>query len=1117
MITVGAAANTFVTGMTVTATGTTYTVTPSQTVSSSTAMTFLPVARYYPTVAIQHMGDGLADISAPPAPAVSSSGGTIPASSHNVLCVAALDGVGNLTGIVGGNAALNLTVNCRDAGVTTGTTSSIPWTWTGDRWAYSYWAGMCNTSSTCNPTNYSPIPTSACTGTGTFPTACSWTQTQGPSAYTPWPSSITFPTFNATGGANLGCCDTKWTNLWVQGFGVAEDLSTSQTGVPESIDNGAIDKGVVWRNLESIVALGNGCWYDGSCIHSNVSLNKISNQQIGYSMVGVYLGPEKGDEEGAPAGNILENLDLEACDSNTTDGLRVRPVYVSGTENMLSGGTVGCFVNVAGGQSVNGQVDFSGGTGANTLDGTAVAGTLNSSGALIAGDYSNGISNPAGGAAQSTLSTVNNYSGGIKINAGGSTLTPSSANCSGTCAGSALTYYLVCVGYDGQRLAPSGAVSTTNSYGAAAGPSGVGGSWPSGTTVLIRTDTDRRCQGYDVLIGDTSHILVTSNGTPYTNVAPGTTAVGAPIAGHGSSYLQDTYGVGSAGYPTSIYGPSATLADGSGGLLTAGPIVSSIPNGLRGVWPTKTNATPGASQLGDNPIVRANVASLPSMSNLILGNVPTAGYYPAPGLFLKMNDTSGAPQDSSGNGNNASAASSCAGPNLTYSVSGLVNESSSTAITGGAGALCTIPPGAGMPTGDTLSVAFVYQRAPIVTTTGSTTLGSPTLTLASAICANGNGILAPGVPTTPAFTTVSSGGGTTTITMSANATATASGVTVECTTYRMIWAQKTNGGMMFLNPLNQMQFAQNGIGTPSTIWNGPVISDALPHAYSYSRSGALNAMYEDGVAVGSLASSVPVLAPADATVYVFNTPTTSVAVGTLQDFALWNTQTSSHEAQKITALSGAIKYGVLNYALDGNPLTGAGGSTGAFEGNVNGTTVSLLTSAVLSDTTGAAIPTGPATSVSGDVVTYSGTKGKQQDSGIAITAISPLISGYCTGTATSSSTLSLYSVGAGGATCGNAPSRFYAPLMNRAGTASKLYARCGTAGVSSSSGVFTVMYSTAPNGTLTSTGITCTMGTGNTCTDSTDTYAYTAGTLLAVQFTTQATETLANCQASFSP
>lgn len=118
-------------------------------------------------------------------------------------------------------------------------------------------------------------------------------------------------------------------------------------------------------------------------------------------------------------------------------------------------------------------------------------------------------------------------------------------------------------------------------------------------------------------------------------------------------------------------------------------------------------------------------------------------------------------------------------------------------------------------------------------------------------------------------------------------------------------------------------------------------------------------------------------------------------------------------------------------------------------------------------------------------------------------------SGSCTGTATSSSTLGLYGTGPNETvtTC-TSTTIGSGTVMTMPGTLYNLIAFASTAGVSASSGVVTVL----KNGS--STTITCTIGTGTFCVDGTHAVAYVAGDLISLQFTTQATETLAGVKAS---
>jgi hypothetical protein len=87
-----------------------------------------------------------------------------------------------------------------------------------------------------------------------------------------------------------------------------------------------------------------------------------------------------------------------------------------------------------------------------------------------------------------------------------------------------------------------------------------------------------------------------------------------------------------------------------------------------------------------------------------------------------------------------------------------------------------------------------------------------------------------------------------------------------------------------------------------------------------------------------------------------------------------------------------------------------------------------------------------------------------------------------------------------------------------------LTVRCAHTGVSSSSGVFSIWdlpsgepMSGAESGV--NTGLAVTYGTAIPDTalfDATHTFSYSKGDLLRIQFTTQANETLGDCEASFN-
>ncbi len=118
------------------------------------------------------------------------------------------------------------------------------------------------------------------------------------------------------------------------------------------------------------------------------------------------------------------------------------------------------------------------------------------------------------------------------------------------------------------------------------------------------------------------------------------------------------------------------------------------------------------------------------------------------------------------------------------------------------------------------------------------------------------------------------------------------------------------------------------------------------------------------------------------------------------------------------------------------------------------------------------------------------------------------VQGACTGVASAASTLGLYGTGPNVTltTC-TSTTIGAGKLMTRAGTLKALIVSAGTGGVNASSGVVTVL----KNGSTTT--MTCTLGTGTSCTDITHTQTYATGDLISIQFTTQAAETLANVKA----
>jgi hypothetical protein len=136
------------------------------------------------------------------------------------------------------------------------------------------------------------------------------------------------------------------------------------------------------------------------------------------------------------------------------------------------------------------------------------------------------------------------------------------------------------------------------------------------------------------------------------------------------------------------------------------------------------------------------------------------------------------------------------------------------------------------------------------------------------------------------------------------------------------------------------------------------------------------------------------------------------------------------------------------------------------------------------------------------------------------------VQAFCVGSATSSSTLTMFGAGATQTTCtsGIGAEMGSQVLMPTKGTLSGLAVRCAHTGINASSGVFSIW--DLPSGTAMSgaesgvkTGLTVTYGTAGpniTLTDSTHTFEYAHGDLVRAQFTTQANETLGDCIASFN-
>lgn len=133
---------------------------------------------------------------------------------------------------------------------------------------------------------------------------------------------------------------------------------------------------------------------------------------------------------------------------------------------------------------------------------------------------------------------------------------------------------------------------------------------------------------------------------------------------------------------------------------------------------------------------------------------------------------------------------------------------------------------------------------------------------------------------------------------------------------------------------------------------------------------------------------------------------------------------------------------------------------------------------------------------------------------------------FCTGTAAPSSTLTMFGAGTGNQSCASRVEADDAGqiLMTTSGSVSTLAVRCAHSGVNTVSGVFSIW--DLPSGVAMSdaksgvnTGVSVTYGTAKANTTLFDTnhaFTYSKGDLLRIQFTTQPSETLGNCEASFN-
>lgn len=117
----------------------------------------------------------------------------------------------------------------------------------------------------------------------------------------------------------------------------------------------------------------------------------------------------------------------------------------------------------------------------------------------------------------------------------------------------------------------------------------------------------------------------------------------------------------------------------------------------------------------------------------------------------------------------------------------------------------------------------------------------------------------------------------------------------------------------------------------------------------------------------------------------------------------------------------------------------------------------------------------------------------------------------CSGTATASQATIYVSQNGGGACTSTGPtSQTVSVLMPTSGIIRNLRVSAGTGGVNASSGVVTINIIGVG-----ASAITCTLGTGTTCSDLTHFYIAPAGTSVNVSFSTQGSETMANVLVTF--
>lgn len=117
----------------------------------------------------------------------------------------------------------------------------------------------------------------------------------------------------------------------------------------------------------------------------------------------------------------------------------------------------------------------------------------------------------------------------------------------------------------------------------------------------------------------------------------------------------------------------------------------------------------------------------------------------------------------------------------------------------------------------------------------------------------------------------------------------------------------------------------------------------------------------------------------------------------------------------------------------------------------------------------------------------------------------------CVGAIITAETDFIFPFGGNALACAGVTSATSGLVMSSAGTLQNLYVAAGTAGHGANSGAVAIL----KNGSAFSPSITCKVGTGSTCHDTTDTGTVAAGDVITVSLTGIASETVADVHVSF--